>query len=91
MGGKCQIITDLSNELSSLSIVSIYPEIIPTFVVTPDEFVSGVAGEVPGVAQSEAVPGPLDDPDLVVDSAGQGHLNSNISELNIQIYKYRGK
>ena len=82
MGGKCQIITDLSNELSSLSIVSIYPEIIPTFVVTPDEFVSGVAGEVPGVSQAEAVPGPLDDPDLVVDPAGQRHLYSNIATQN---------
>ena len=45
-----------------------------TLIVGPDQLVSGVAGEVPGVAESEAVPGPLDHPDLVLHAARQSHL-----------------
>ena len=45
-----------------------------TLIVGPDQLVSGVAGEVPGVPQAEAVPGPLDHTDLVLDTAGESYL-----------------
>ena len=47
-----------------------------TFVVTADESVSGVPREVPRVSEAKPVPGPLDDPDLVLHSAWQSHLTA---------------
>ena len=53
-----------------------------TLVITADKFVSGISGQIPGIAKTECVSRPLDHSDFVLNSTRKGDLENFCSDFS---------